>query len=46
LQLPQTKGVFSFPSIPKIFLGFDSSFYKIELNTMQKFWQKDGYSPF
>jgi hypothetical protein len=27
-------------------LGSGPSFYKMELNTMQNFWQKDIYSPF
>jgi hypothetical protein len=27
-------------------LGFDPSFCIMELNTMQNFWQKGGYSPF
>jgi len=26
--------------------SFGLSFYIIELNTIQKFWQKDNYSPF
>jgi hypothetical protein len=28
------------------FLGFGPSFCKMELNTMQNFWQKGIYSPF
>jgi len=31
---------------PKKFLAFGPSFCKMELNTMQNFWQKGGYSPF
>jgi hypothetical protein len=36
--------VFSSPFFKN--LGFGPLFCKIELNTMQKFWQKDGYSLF
>jgi hypothetical protein len=40
------KGAFSFPFDPIFFLGFGPSFYKMELNTMQNFWQKGINSPF
>jgi hypothetical protein len=35
-----SEGVFRFPFHPKIFLGFVLSFYRMELNTMQNYWQK------
>jgi hypothetical protein len=34
------------PIFSQKFLGFDPSFCKMELNTMQKNWQKDSYSLF
>jgi hypothetical protein len=39
------EGVFSSPFHPIFFLSFRPSFCKIELNTMQNFWQKGIYSP-
>jgi hypothetical protein len=34
------------PHFPQKILGFGPPFCKMELNTMQNFWQKGMYSPF